>query len=151
MWKTKDTFKINDSGDIFLFKRNRLAKCGLNVYGYKQINLNGKIKLVHRLVAENFLKNPLNKSDVNHINGIKTDNRVANLEWATRSENTKHQWRTGLGRCAPAKLKLTEVLEIKKLYKTKKYSQHKLAKMFGVSQPHIGDIILGQRWKHTTT
>ena len=68
--------------------------------GYIQIILCKSKKntmwLVHRLIAITFLDNPNNYKEINHINGIKDDNRVENLEWCDRSYNIKHSFRLGL-------------------------------------------------------
>ena len=82
--------------------KEKLKKTFIGKQGYERVELskNGKIKKynVHRIVANVFISNPLNKETVNHINGIKTDNRVENLEWATRSENELHAYKIGLAK-----------------------------------------------------
>lgn len=65
---------------------------------------------VHRLVATAFLPNPLNKPEVNHINGDRTNNDIANLEWSTSSENSYHAVSTGL-RTYTSRLTEEEFLE----------------------------------------
>lgn len=74
--------------------KGRILKTRVNDRGYVYVGLSkeGKRKSlrVHRLVAEAFLKNPFNKPQINHINEIKTDNTVSNLEWVTQEENMNH-------------------------------------------------------------
>jgi hypothetical protein len=91
-------YKILRDGSILGIRGNPIAFTVKNGYSQMNITLNGKTKsfLVHRLVALEYCLNPSNKKEVNHINGIKTDNRVENLEWVTRSENIKHGISTGL-------------------------------------------------------
>lgn len=69
--------------------------------GYKRAKLNNKYVSIHRLVAIHFIPNPLNLPEVNHLNGIKSDNRYTELEWCTRSSNQYHAYATGLKK--PAK------------------------------------------------
>lgn len=69
----------------------------INGYNYTfiQVNCKRQVFRVHRLVAMAFIPNPKNKPHVNHINFIRDDNRVENLEWCTRSENAKHNVKNG--------------------------------------------------------
>ena len=75
----------------------KVLKLLKSVIGYNRVYItipsnSKRFFYVHRLVAKAFIPNPENKPEVNHINSIRSDNRVENLEWCTQSENMKHSW-----------------------------------------------------------
>ena len=88
-------FNINTGMGAAKRSRHDPVKYFINKYGYIEYilsdkNNNRKHISAHRIVASLFIENPENKSQVNHIDGIKTNNDVSNLEWCTPSENERH-------------------------------------------------------------
>lgn len=97
IWKTIkgfENYKVSNTGKVYSLEKNKVMKPWVINSGYQVIALVdreiSKRMLVHRLVALNFIDNPLNKPQVNHIDGDKLNNNVDNLEWTTASENINH-------------------------------------------------------------
>jgi hypothetical protein len=131
-----------------LIKRNGYAQVRLS-RGSRQDN---RWISIHRLVAIAFLGEPTANQQVNHRNGLKADNRLANLDWTLPRDNTKHAFITGL-RCSLkgaqvpwAKLTVEEVREIRRQRGCT--SHQELANRYGVSRSTISLILEGKNWRH---
>jgi len=146
------------SREVFHIKGNlnlkeKILKQGLSSNGYLSVSFTmcskQKTFNIHRLVAKIFIKNELNKKDVNHIDGNKFNNNVSNLEWSTRSENLIHAYLIGLkerGEKHPnAKLTEKQVLQIRSI---KGISHEKIAVNYNVSRKCISKILNRETWKH---
>lgn len=172
--KTIDGFEsyyVTDSGDVYAKnyrKSGRIRKLmqykNDNGYAYVVLSKNGKAfcKKIHRLVAIAFIKNPLNKKEVNHKDGNRTNNSALNLEWVTGSENIKHSYEK-LGRvgffagkkgknCPNSKtvLQLKNGKEVGRFYGTREASRKT-----GICQSNISACCVGRyktagkyQWKY---
>jgi len=93
-------YLIYQDGRLFNEQTKKLKKWSKDTNGYMRCTIWNNNKSItvsqHRLLAQIFIPNPLNKLQVNHINGVKYDNRLENLEWVTQSENGLHSFANGL-------------------------------------------------------
>ena len=173
-WKTIPNYSLyqaSEDGEIKTFNwkntgQTRIMKPAFDNCGYLRTmikNDNGKFDTikVHRIIAQTFIPNPENKPQVNHKNGIKSDNSIDNLEWSTVSENIRHSFDSGFhpsrkGENNPsAKISEREVLEIRALYIPSKggkikdrLTKSQIAEMYKVSVSLIKRIVTNQTWNH---
>lgn len=157
-------YEVSDSGNVrSLHKKHKtphvLSPAFTPRTGYWFVSLSGKEKAisrnVHRLVAAAFLGDP-NGREVNHVNGMKSDNRLVNIEYVTRSQNLRHRIDVLGIKCTEDRngenghnttLTNVKVLAIRKLYAEGK-SLLELAERFGVTRSGIAHVVKRRNWTH---
>lgn len=160
-------YEVSNKGRVRSWKNtrgNRLdnpkyLKPSIGTHGYLTYGLHKNNKphgngCVHRLVAEAFIPNPNNYRCINHKNGIKTDNRIGNLEWCTYKHNIIHAFKNGLSSARDmkgeehpmSKLTKQEVAEIREKFNSGKFSQMHLSEIYKTSLSNIGSIVKNNSW-----
>lgn len=162
------SYEVSDAGRVRTLDRTitrsdggkrriagRIRRAQLNPAGYSCVVLSlhgaGTTRTVHRLVAEAFILNPGRRPHINHINGVKTDNRAENLEWVTPKENVDHAIRIGLTDNTGAKnvrAVLTEAQAAEALRLAGTTTRKRIAEALGVSLGCVRDVISGRTWTH---
>ena len=136
-------------------RKARIIQPRTSVDGYHSVTLfkNDKAvgKRISRLVAETFIPNPNNLPSVNHIDGVKSNNSIGNLEWVTVKENTihafKHNLRNNKAENNPhAKLKDDDIQKIFDSHK-QGISNILIAEIYGVTPSTISGILCRKFWK----
>jgi len=149
-----EDYEITRDGRVFSLKygKRNLMKTRINKFGYEIVSLcfNGKSRTfkLHQLVANAFIPNPLNLPQINHIDGVKSNNNDWNLERCTQSHNMKEAYRLGLigFNVRNSKVIDIQVREIRTLFLTGLYTHQQLATMYDVTRSCIWRIINYKNW-----
>lgn len=148
-------YEVSDLGNVRSLRRNRLMKPYKMPNGYLHVALT-KDRIcsslrIHRLVANEFIPNPLDLPEINHLDGNKENNQLTNLQRVNRSENMIHALENNLTSAKGethyrARLTELEVKEIREKY-SKGSKQIRLAEEYGVSDKTIHKIVKNKGWK----
>lgn len=116
-------YEVNQHGTIRNARTKQIKKPRTDSWGYHQVSLStgvrgkNRSKTVHRLVADTFYDGDHSELQVNHIDGNKTNNHIANLEFVTGSRNVKHAYESGIrkpsgGRGLIRKIRIVETGQV---------------------------------------
>lgn len=156
VYKYEGLYTVNKLGEVFSLRNKIYLKKVKHKDGYFFVHLSypqkTKVKSVHKIVVESFL-GPVPKGlCINHINGIKTDNRLENLEVVTYKQNIEHAWKTGLskpkyGVGSGATISFDKIKKIRKDYE-KGMSQADLVRKYKSSKGNMHSIIYKKTRKY---
>ena len=139
-------YAVTENGQVWSYKSQKFLKPYLRDNGYLSVGLHKdgirKNHLIHRLVAEAYLPNPDNKSQVNHIDEDKSNNDINNLEWVSAKENINYGTRTE--RAVKAVSKLIYCVELNRTFD----SSAQAARELGLCQSTITACCRGKRQTH---
>lgn len=128
-------YLFNKTGVLVSIKANgshKVIKPRTDRAGYATVRLfkDGKTSTcyLHRLIAQSFIPNPVNKSFINHKNGEKTDNWYENLEWVTHAENVQHAYKMELCKLESRQTPIIDICSGKKFPSIKKAAEFNLIK-----------------------
>lgn len=149
-------YTLYEDGRVYSNKRKRFIKPYPQYRGYLLMGLSQSGKYCvftqHRLVATYFLPNPEKYTEINHKDGVKTNNHVSNLEWCTHDQNMKHAVENALmangSKHHSSKLTENSVREIRRLYAQGGLTHKSLGQKYGVHPSCITEIINLKSWSH---
>jgi len=140
-------YKINRKGGIIKQSISKNGYCHITLQGLNGVKKNFS---VHRLILSSFIGN--SELHCNHINGIKTDNRIENLEWVTQSENMKHAHVMNLVNLPKGSdhfnSKLTNEIVLNIRENKYNLTQNEFCALYDVGQSCISAIQLNKKWRH---
>lgn len=144
-------YEIDIFGNVFL--HGNLQPSAILSDGYFYANIRKKPKALHRLVLLAFVGDPPSpKHEGCHRDGNRLNNCLTNLKWGTKADNTTDKIRHGTHKkrigFRGTKLNKKQILQIRKLGQTGKYTHQAIANKFEISRPNVSAILSGKRWEN---
>jgi hypothetical protein len=146
-----EKYSVSDKGNVYSHKSKRLLKPIIRKDGYFGVELSNKFFYIHRLVLITF-KGYEERKEVNHIDGVKSNNTLENLEWLTHKENIIHSVKNNLvkrnygSKHHMSKISESDVVFIRQ--NKRKYKYKEIMEMFNISKSTLKSIYTKKTWRH---